>query len=78
MRTTIDLPVSIRQKLIAEAASRRLKGFSQLIVEALEQYFKSGKTARKDVLKNLRGSLSEKEYAKDTQRIKESRENWRI
>ena len=41
MRTTIDLPPELRQKLISEAASKNQKGYSNIIIEALNKYFKT-------------------------------------
>jgi len=71
MRTTIDLPVNIRQKLISEAASRNLKGFSKVIIEALEQYFKFGAKKRKAAIQDLKGCLSKKEYLNEMKRVEE-------
>ena len=40
MRTTIDIPARLRQKLVHAAAEKNLKGFSSIIEEALtgEEY----------------------------------------
>ncbi len=77
MRTTIDLPVELRQKLVAEAAARNLKGFSGLIVEALEQFFSHGTGKRGEVIKELQGCMKQDEYESELQRIQEGRGNWR-
>jgi len=77
MRTTIDLPVQLRQKLIAEAAARNLKGFSTLIADALEQYFSKEAGERSKVISELRGCISFDEYEEEMKRIEEGRKNWR-
>ena len=38
MRTTIELPDDLRQRVVSEAAARNLKGYSPVIV-ALRAYF---------------------------------------
>lgn len=58
MRTTIDLPPSIRQKLVSEAARRNSNGYSEIIVEALEQYFRTNADMRDDLISSLKGSMS--------------------
>jgi len=78
MRTTIDIPPHLRQKLISEAAARHLKGFSNLVVEALEQYFAKGtNNDRKETASRLKGCLNEAEYDDEMMRIQEARSNWR-
>ncbi len=78
MRTTVDIPQNLRQKLITEAARKRLKGFSPLVVEALRQYFSTKADSRDEIIANLRGCLSMKEAERDLTRIAEGRKNWRI
>lgn len=39
MRTTIELPEDLRERLILEAARTGVRGFSGIVVEALRQYF---------------------------------------
>jgi hypothetical protein len=79
MRTTIDLPSSLRQKLINEAVKKNLKGYSAIIVEALERYFDDiDPTADFENIKNLRGSLSEDDYKLEIETWREGRKNWRI
>jgi hypothetical protein len=79
MRTTVEIPPHLRQRLVAEAAERNLKGFSPIIVEALNEYF--DKPARREgngTLKELRGSLSEEEYEKALEGLEEGRSLWRV
>ena len=77
MRTTIDMPVSIRQKLAQEAASRNLKGFSVIIAEALDEHFKAKGHSRKSVVDRLKGCLSASEHAQAMKDIREGRAQWR-
>ena len=77
MRTTIELPDSLKQKLIAEAASRNMKGYSKLIAEALQEYFKMNQTKREQTINSLRGCLCKEEYKKEIKRLEEGRANWR-
>lgn len=51
MRTTIEIPESLRKKLILEAAETNRKGFSDIVVFALDEYFKK----KEDRVKKLRG-----------------------
>ena len=76
MRTTIDLPIHIRQKLSQEASNRNLKGFSMIIIEALEKYFHSKSNDRKSVVNRLKGSMSLKEHAKALKDLQEGRTKW--
>ncbi len=77
MRTTIDIPSDLRQKLIAEAATRHLKGFSPLIVEALEQYLSKGEEERLKTISSLKGCLDKDEYNEEVKRIENGRKNWK-
>ena len=78
MRTTIDVPVHIRQKLSQEASSRNLKGFSKIIIEALEKYFHSKSNNRKDIVKRLKGSMSSIEHTQALKDLQEGRATWRV
>ena len=77
MRTTIDMPIHIRQKLSQEASSRNLKGFSKIIIEALEKYFHSKSNDRKSIVARLKGSMSSMEYTKALKDLQEGRSKWR-
>lgn len=77
MRTTIEMPIHIRQQLSQEAASRNLKGFSKIILEALEKYFGSKANGRKQTIARLKGSFSTAEYHKALKDLKEGRAQWR-
>jgi hypothetical protein len=79
MRTTIEIKAAHRAKLLELAARRGEKGFSTVIAEALDSYFRSngnGDHVRERALR-LRGSLSRKEadhLRHDTQIL---RKQWR-
>ncbi len=77
MRTTIEIPGELRQKLLLEEALQHRKGFSGIIVEALEQYFQSGQEGRKQRVKVLKGILSQQEYKEEIKALKEERQHWR-
>ena len=79
MRTTIEIKAAHRAKLLELAARRGEKGFSSVIAEALDSYFRgngSGDHVRKRALR-LRGSLNRKDadhLRRETQTI---RKHWR-
>ncbi len=77
MRTTIDVPIHIRQQLSQEASSRNLKGFSKIIIEALEKYFHSKSNDRKKAVDRLRGSMASAEHTKALKDLQEGRSKWR-
>lgn len=78
MRTTIEIPNELHQKLMTEAMVRHMKGFSGIIREALVQYFQSEDGKRKKIVKQLKGCLTKKEYKTTLEDFKEGRNNWRI
>ena len=59
MRTTIEMTTEHRAKLLALAARRGAKGFSQLIAEALEAYLRAeaDREAQRVRAVRLRGTL---------------------
>ena len=78
MRTTIEIPENLRQKLVSETMIRHKRGFSEIIVEALEEHFRKGNEKTKEVIKRLKGCLDEKQYRKEIARLQEGRKNWRM
>lgn len=78
MRTTIDLPAYLKQKLITYAALHNLKGYSSIIVEALKQYFEKHEETRETIIRSLKGCINELEYEAEMKRIEEGRKNWKI
>lgn len=77
MRSTIELPDHLRQKLAAEAAARHVKGYSKIIAEALVEHFKTACHKKKDTIGKLRGCLSREDYNKERLRLAEGRTRWR-
>jgi glutamyl-tRNA reductase len=79
MRTTVDIPADIRQKLVTEAARKNMKGYSAIIVKALREYFEkqNAEDAGKEIRK-LRGSLSQEDYEKALKILETGRTQWRI
>lgn len=77
MRTTIDIPDELRKKCIHVALEKNLGGFSEVVVEALETYFRVNDNKRKTILSKLRGSLSKKQSQAYLSEIRESRKNWK-
>ena len=77
MRTTIDIPIALKQKLIALAAAKNLKGYSSIIVKALTHYFEKQDKHRENKIKKLKGCLSKEEYNLEIKRINKARQNWR-
>ena len=85
MRTTIELTDEQRAKLLALAATRRLRGYSPLIQEALERYLKD--TADGDLTqagtkaaraaRKIKGSVSETEAERIRRRIQVLWKRWR-
>lgn len=80
MRTTIEIPDELREKLVSEAARLGEKGYSGVVQRALRSYFerKSAPKERQETIRRLRGSEAgdlsvEEEYA----RIASVRGNWR-
>lgn len=81
MRTTIELSNEKRAKLLAIAARRGLRGYSQLIDEALDLYLareekKSARELKK--LLSLAGTLSEAEATEMEKRIREAWHKWQL
>ena len=77
MRTTIELPDDLRQRVVSEAAARNLRGYSQVIVDALRAYFDGRKDDRQSVVARVRGSLNAQAAEVEARRLAEVRANWR-
>ena len=80
MRTTIEIPDRLRTALVMMAAQRKMKGFSPIVVEAIELYIEQ-QVARKQGLKELlalRGTWSNEEAAETRARITELRKAWSV
>lgn len=77
MRTTIELPDDLRQRVVSEAAARNLRGYSQVIVDALHAYFDGREDDRQSVVARVRGSLNAQAAEVEARRLAEVRANWR-
>ncbi len=77
MRTTVDIPPELRKKLVEEAASRNLRGFSPLIVEALRLYFNRQRKDRQKTIERLKGCLTAEQMEQERARLTAVRDNWR-
>lgn len=78
MRTTIEISNETRAKLVALAARRGLRGYSEIVNEALEEYLARAENREKEINEILRlaGSLSEEEGRKYVARVKEFWSRW--
>ena len=77
MRTTIELPDDLRRRVVSEAAARNLRGYSQVIVDALRAYFDGGQDDRHTMVARVRGSLNPQAAERERRRLAELRANWR-
>jgi predicted transcriptional regulator len=79
MRTTIELNNEQRAELLRLAAKRRIKGFSVIIQEALDEYLlrQGGKEKSITVALALKGCLANKEAHEFEERVNLIRETWR-
>ncbi len=67
MRTTIEIPDELREKLVAEAVRRGEKGYSSVVERALRRYLAIQATSdsRREIARRLRGSEAGTERATD-------------
>jgi metal-responsive CopG/Arc/MetJ family transcriptional regulator len=79
MRTTVELTEDQRAELLKIAAQRGMKGFSQLVQEAVNAYLDSqaSRQERIHAALKLRGVLKGKGSDEFEERTKAIRENWR-
>ncbi len=79
MRTTIELSNEKRARLLAIAARRGLRGYSQIINEALDLYLAREEEKRSAALSevlSLRGILTDAEAREVEARIAEAWRKW--
>lgn len=79
MRTTIDLPDSLRAKLVEIAARRGEKGFSGLVAEAVTRYL-ADLDAREALTRRAAsalGTLNDEDAEALRTAVRELRERWR-
>ncbi|QGP93963.1 hypothetical protein MGLY_33880 [Neomoorella glycerini] len=80
MRTTIEISNETRAKLVALSARRGLRGYSEIVNEALEEYLARAENREKEIneILKLAGSLSEEEGQKYAARVKEFWSRWEL
>lgn len=78
MRATVEIPDHLRAAVLAVAARKGYRGYSKVIVEALEFYLaeKEAKESGLQELLNFRGTWSHQAATKARERIAASRANW--
>jgi predicted DNA-binding protein len=79
MRTTIELPDSLRARLLHLAASRGEKGFSNLVREAVEAYLTGlgGKEEGRRRAAEALGTLPDVDADHLEESVRRLRERWR-
>lgn len=77
MRTTVEITEDQHRALSAVAQRRGLRGFSQLVQEALDAYLRDLGTDEVDLLLRLEGSLDEREEQELRARIDAAKATWR-
>ncbi|MGH8936900.1 MAG: hypothetical protein ACRDXD_11685 [Acidimicrobiia bacterium] len=77
MRTTVEISDQQHRALLALASKRGLRGFSQLVQEALDQYLLAEEDEGLESFLALRGILSDTEAEEIRRRIADARATWR-
>ena len=77
MRTTVEITDAQHRALSAVARSRGLRGFSQLVQEALDGYLRDLEAGEIDQLLGLEGVLDEQDERDVRTWIAEARGAWR-
>jgi hypothetical protein len=79
MRTTVEITDEQRARLLEEAARRGEKGFSAIIQEALEQYFRAASERQERIARarHAVGSLSAEEADRLEKEVRNLRRSWR-
>jgi len=79
MRATIELPDHLRAAVLSVAARKGYRGYSRVIIEALEYYLAEveAKESGLDELLAMKGSWSRREAAEASQRVSNARRNWK-
>jgi hypothetical protein len=76
MRTTIEIRDEQRIALAAIAAKRGLRGYSEIVQEAIDAYLSSTQGDDLDALLSLRGSLAPEQADALERRIAEAWASW--
>ena len=78
MRTTVEIPDHLHETLIRLARRRGLRGFSQLVEEALNAYLADLSAEEAALLLSLESSIDDSEELEMRRRIEEARATWRV
>jgi len=78
MRTTVEIPDHLHETLIRLARRRGLRGFSQLVEEALDAYLADLSAEEAALLLSLESSIDDSEELEMRRRIEEARATWRV
>lgn len=78
MRTTIEISNETRAKLMALAAKRGMRGYSEIVNEAIVEYLSKAEDRERDVeaILRLAGTLNEEEDKRMKSRLKEFWSRW--
>lgn len=79
MRTTVEIPDELRAKLIQLATERGLRGYSELITEALREYLRRHLERSReldDLLEECEGMLDDRQVEVLRQRIDDAWNRW--
>jgi len=78
MRTTVEIPDRLRAALLTIAGKRGLRGYSQVVEEALDDYVRALTERDKDLAEILamKGIWSDKDARETRQAVREVRRNW--
>jgi hypothetical protein len=77
VRTTVEITSDQHEALSALAKRRGLRGFSQLVQEALDVYLQGLGDSETKLLLSLEGSLNEQQEREMRSRIEDARAVWR-
>jgi hypothetical protein len=80
MRTTVEISDRQRGILLSLAAQRGLRGYSEIVQEALDQYI-AGQTKEleiKEKVLTMEGSWRQEETEETRSRLLELRERWNV
>jgi metal-responsive CopG/Arc/MetJ family transcriptional regulator len=80
MRTTVEIPDELRAELLALAAKRGLRGYSEIVKEAIVIYLKQlkrEKQVKKQILK-LEGIWADEDADKISKSIESAWSRWKI
>jgi hypothetical protein len=80
MRTTVEISDRQRSILLSLAAQRGLRGYSEIVQEALDQYI-AGRTKEletKEKVLAMEGSWRQEETEETRSRLLELRERWNV